>query len=95
MSKFQVVSIKPMAGIGKQSNKPYSMLVVTGILTNDDGSVELGEVVFMEGNGRPLPVIVAGQTYQPVISGRARQGRINFEITELKPVVAARVQAAA
>lgn len=89
MSKFQVVSLKPMSGIGKESKKPYVMLIVSGVLTNDDGTVELGEVMFMEGPGRPIPTnIQPGQTYTPIISGRARQGRLSFEISELRPVAA-------
>lgn len=89
MSKFQVVSLKPMAGISKQSQKPYNMLIVSGVLTNDDGTVELGEVVFMEGAGRPLPLgLQPGQTYSPVVTGRARQGRLSFEISELRPIAA-------
>ena len=89
MSKFQVVSVKPMAGIGKESKKPYNMLIVSGVLTNDDATVELGEVMFMEGPGRPLPTgIFPGQTYTPIVSGRARQGRLSFEITELRAVAA-------
>jgi hypothetical protein len=89
MAKFQAVSVKPMAGIGKQSNRPYNMLIVSGILTNDDGTVELGEVTFMEGAGRPLPVVVPGRSYQPVIAGRTRQGKIQFEIVELRAEAAA------
>lgn len=89
MSKFQVVSLKPMSGIGKQSQKPYVMLIATGVLTNDDGTVEVGEVMFMQGDNRPLPALVPGQTYTPVVSGRTRQGRLQFEITELKPILAA------
>lgn len=90
MSKFQVISLKPMSGIGKQSNKPYVMLIVTGIFTNDDGTMEVGEVVFMEGASRPLPTgLQPGVSYTPVVEARARQGRLTFEIAELKPIVAA------
>jgi hypothetical protein len=90
MSKFQVVSLKPMSGIAKTSGKPYVMLIVTGLFTNDDGTMEVGEVIFMEGVGRPLPTgLMPGQTYTPVIEARSRQGRLTFEIGELKPIVVA------
>lgn len=96
MAKFQVVNLKPMSGIGKQSQKPYSMLICSGIFTNDDGTMELGEVSFMEGVNRPLPThLVAGQAYTPLLGARARDGKLTFEITELKPLVAAQVAKAA
>lgn len=96
MPKFQVVSLKPMEGISKEKQRPYKMLIVSGILTNDDGTVELGEVVFMERTGFPIPTHLApGQSYTPIVSGSARQGRLQFEITELKPLAAASVAKAA
>lgn len=96
MSKFQVVATKPMAGVSKTSGRPYNMLIVSGMLTNDDGSVELGEVVFMERTGHPIPThLVPGKAYTPVVNGSARQGKLQFEITELKEIVAAPVKAAA
>lgn len=96
MAKVQVVSLKPMEGIGKESKKPYKMLIVSGIFTNDDGSVELGELVFMERANAPLPVgLVPGQSYTPVVAASSRQGRLQLEVVELKPLVASKVQQAA
>lgn len=98
MSQFQVVSLKPMAGTAKGSGRPYSMLIVTGILTNDDGTVEVGEIVFMESlsRGVKLPMhLQPGAKYTPVVSGSARQGKLQFEITELVPVEARSVPKAA
>jgi hypothetical protein len=90
MAKFQVVSTKPMSGISKASQRPYSMLIVSGILSNDDGTIELGEVVFMERTGHPMPThLVPGKSYTPVISGSARQGKLQFEITELNELAVA------
>jgi len=94
--KFQIVSLKPMEGIGKESKKPYKMIIVSGIFTNDDGTVELGEVVFMERPTAPLPTnLVAGQSYTPIINASARQGRLSFEIAELKPIAVKAMAAAA
>lgn len=96
MPKFQIVSTKPMSGISKASQRPYSMLIVSGILTNDDGTVELGEVVFMERTGHPMPThLVAGKSYTPLITGSARQGKLQFEITELREIAAAATPAPA
>lgn len=94
--KFQVVSLKPMEGISKEKQRPYKMLIVSGIYTNADGSVELGEVVFMERTGHPIPnYLKPGESYSPVVSASARQGRLQFEITELKPIAAAAVKSVA
>lgn len=96
MSKFQVVNIKVMEGTAKASGKPYKMLICSGIYTSADGTMEVGEVVFMEGANRPLPLhLQPGQSYVPVIGARARDGKLTFEITELKPVASATVKAAA
>lgn len=85
-----------MSGIGKQSQKPYSMLICSGIFTNEDGTMEVGEMSFMEGVNRPLPThLVPGQAYTPVLGCRARDGKLSFEITELKPLVAAQAVKAA
>jgi hypothetical protein len=82
--------MKPMSGIGKTSNKPYVMLIVTGIFTNDNGTMEVGEIVFMEGAGRPLPTgLQPGVSYTPVVEARSRSGKLSFEIAELKPIVVA------
>lgn len=85
MPKFQVVSLKPMEGISKEKQRPYKMLIVSGIFTNDDGSVELGEVVFMDRPTAPIPThLKPGASYTPVVSASSRQGRLQFEITELQ-----------
>lgn len=95
MSKFQVVSLKPMEGISKEKQRPYKMLIVSGIFTNDDGTVELGEVVFMERVGHPLPVhLAAGKHYKPVVSASSRSGRLQFEISALEELPAAMAKAA-
>lgn len=96
MSKFQVVNLKPMAGISKGTQRPYNMLIVSGIFTNPDGVMEVGEVVFMEGANRPLPGhLRAGESYVPTVSARSRDGKLQFEITDLKPVASVKVAAAA
>jgi hypothetical protein len=85
MSKFQIVALKPLAGISKTTQRPYNMLAVSGIFTNDDGTVHLGEVAFMDRPGYPLPTnLVVGQTYVPVVAANSRQGKLQFEITALQ-----------
>ena len=89
--KFQVVALKPLAGISKTSGKPYNMLAVSGILTDDDGVIHLGEVAFMDRADAPIPNnLVLGQSYSPVIGAGSRQGKLGFEIKSLSPFVAAK-----
>jgi hypothetical protein len=93
--KFQVVNLKPMSGNAKSSGKPYNMLIVSGIFTNSDGTMEVGEVIFMEGANRPLPALVPGKAYAPVLGARSRDGKLSFEITDLKAMSDAQIKAAA
>lgn len=96
MSKFQVVNMKLLEGKAKQSGNPYKMLIVSGIFTNADGTMEVGEVSFMDSAARPVPThLVPGQSYTPSIGARVRDGKLTFEITDLKPLAAAQVKAAA
>ena len=95
MPRFQVVSLKPLSGIAKQSQRPYEMLVAAGVFTGDDGVCEVGEITFMKREGHPLPALAVGQSYTPTIGASSRDGKLQFQITELKPVVAGSVKAAA
>jgi hypothetical protein len=82
MSKFQVLKIVPRAGISSKNQKPYNMLIVSGLHTDDLGQVEMGEVIFMEGQNSKIPNnLVPGQTYTPVISASSRDGKLSFGIT--------------
>lgn len=85
-AKFQVVNFKDLSGVAKVSGRPYVMRIVSGLFTNEDGQVEIGEVAFMQGENRPLPTVAAGQSYIPVVAASSRQGKLQFEITELKPI---------
>lgn len=88
--KFQAVSVKPRSGIAKASQKPYNMLVVKGIFTDTDGAVDTAELVFMEGQNRPLPVCVPGQTYEPIIRCYVNyDGKLTAQVDTLKPMAKA------
>lgn len=93
--KFQVVNLKPMSGTAKGSGRPYNMLIVSGIFTNPDGTMEVGETIFMEGANRPLPSLVPGKAYTPVLGARVRDGKLSFEINDLKPLQETAIKAAA
>lgn len=86
MSRFQVLKATPRAGISAKNSKPYNMLILSGLHTDDAGNVEMGEVVFMEGLNSKLPSnVVVGQSYSPNIVARSRDGRLSFEIGSLTP----------
>jgi hypothetical protein len=89
MSKITVVGLKPFAGVGKESGKPYSMLIASCVCTDNDGVVTVGEVQFFEGTNRPLPKLAVGHSYEPIVSFSAKSGKIITEITELRPLVPA------
>lgn len=88
MAKFQVVNMKGLAGKAKAPpHRDYNMLIVSGLFTGDDGVVELGEITFMEREGKPLPThLVPGHSYSPTIAASSRDGKLTFQISELKPV---------
>jgi hypothetical protein len=86
MPRIQIAQLSPFAGIGKASGKPYNMLRVKAIVTSEDGQVELGELAFFEQNNRPLPRLVVGQSYEPVISFESEKGNLVPRIVDLKPI---------
>lgn len=89
MPKFQVINMKALEGNAKASGKPYKMLIVSGIFTNDDGTMEVGEVNFMDSPATPLPnYLKPGASYLPTVGARVRDGKLTFQITDLKEVVA-------
>jgi len=85
-AKFQAVTVKDLSGNAKASGRPYEMRIVGGLFTSEDGVVEMGEISFMKGDNRPLPMVVPGQAYTPVIGATTRDGKLLFQITELKPM---------
>jgi hypothetical protein len=95
MPTFQVLKIKPLSGKARESGRDYSMLIVGGIFTDDDGVIEMGEITFMQGQDKPLPMLAPGQKYTPILGATVRDGKMKFEITSLKPLPAAAARAAA
>lgn len=87
MAKFQVVTMKVREGTSKAGNA-YKMLNCGGMFTGDDGVVEIGEVSFFDRPEKPVPThLQVGHSYTPMISAVSRDGKLSFEITELKPIV--------
>lgn len=94
-AKFQAVTVKDLSGNAKATGRPYVMRIVGGMFTSEDGVVELGEVTFMQGENRPLPTVIPGQVYVPIIGATSREGKLLFQITELKPMTASAGRATA
>jgi len=95
MPRIQVVSVTPFAGIGKVSNKPFNMLRVKCVVTDDQGNVELGELAFFQQQDRPLPSVKVGGVYEPVVSFEAEKGNLVARITGLNALAASSVPRAA
>lgn len=96
MSTFQVVRLEPRAGIARVSQRPYNMLIVKGIFTNDEGVVDTAELVFMENQNRKLPVLTCGLTYEPVIAMYVKSdGKLTASVESLLPIKVAPVARAA
>lgn len=93
MAKFQVVKCSPM------TNKPGSATqwrasMVKGLLTSDDGEVDMFEVLIFGERGQEPPVYKPGENLLPVIGLRTNKvtQRPELVITSfLQPVAAARV----
>lgn len=94
--KFQCIAVTPKAGIAKGSNKPYSMLIVDGIFTDENGVMSTAEIAFFVEPSRPAPSVVPGQSYEPVVKvGVNRDKKLTAYIETLVPIRAAAVPKAA
>ena len=96
MAKFQVVNMKLLEGKAKAPpHRDYKMLIVAGMFTGDDGVIELGEITFMDRPDHPVPLNLGpGQSYTPTVGASSRDGKLTFQISELKPLTVQAVKAA-
>jgi hypothetical protein len=86
MARFQVITLRPYAGVSKAGNS-YTSLTVGGITTNDDGTVVLGEDFFMASDRYPLPKnLVIGSSYTLVHGVRVRDGKNVHTLLGYTPV---------
>lgn len=94
--KLHVISVTPKSGIAKGSNKPYAMLIVDGIYTDDDGQMKTCEfAIFMEAD-RPAPSIVVGKDYVPVMKTIVtRDKKLTAIIDRFDPYVEKQIRQAA
>lgn len=87
--RIQVVNVTPRAGTSK-AGKPFSMLIVDGVFTADDGKRATCEhVIFADEHGA-LPSVVVGAVYEPITTTYVnRDKKLSAGVFELKPVKAA------
>lgn len=84
MSRIQVVGVRDFEGVGKDSQRPYKMRTCKVIATDNDGLVEVGEIVFFERKDSPLPAVNVGGVYEPVVSFQNDKGKISAQISGFK-----------
>lgn len=85
MPKFQVVSVKPLSG-RSDSGRDWSMMIYSGVLTNDDGSMEVGEVSMMLRDGQAAPQVKPGESYTPIFGARAQKGKLVVSVIDFRPL---------
>jgi hypothetical protein len=79
---FQVMGLRPHSGISK-AGKPFKFYAFSGLLTDAEGQVSVGEVVIFEGENRPIPKVELGKTYDLSYTSRVRQGKIEASSPQL------------
>jgi hypothetical protein len=85
MATIQVASVRDHSGTGKESGKAYKMRIAKVIATDDSGVVELGEITFFEGSGRPFPNLAVGAKYEPQFGFTSEKGKLIPTVTNLLP----------
>lgn len=80
MTKLQVLQVSTKSGISK-AGKPYSFQICKAVVTLDDGSVDVGEVVLFD---IPHPIQVGIYTPQFAVK-RSQDGKLEGAITGLIP----------
>lgn len=96
LKHVDLLSAKPVHGVGKQSNKPYEYLSLQGVLVYEDGSSEVFTYDFWPRKGEPLPDWKPGQ-YLPILEPRAnwQSRKLEAHIVDMRPAGGLRVKAAA
>jgi len=86
--KIQVVNVTPRTGTGK-GGKPYSMLIVDGVFTDEQNKRSTCEHVIFADRDGVLPTITPGAVYEPVTSTYVnREKKLTAGVFELRPVAA-------
>lgn len=65
--KLHVINVTHKTGIAKGSQRPYAMMIIDGIFTDDDGQMKTCELPIFVESDRPAPSIVVGKDYTPVM----------------------------
>jgi hypothetical protein len=90
--RLNVVGVKRLAGIGKESKKPYEMYICQCTVTDTEtGDVIVGEIVAPKDAGEIRP----GLYEFAMVLTRASNGRLEGRIQNMALVTAARTAAKA
>lgn len=80
MAKLQVLQVSPKSGISK-AGKPYAFQICKAVVTLDDGSVDVGEVVLFD-----IPHVIQPGHYVPQFAvKRSQDGKLEGAIVGLLP----------
>ena len=86
MTIATIVKCEPFAGIGKQTNRPYSGISVSAIFQSDDGQIEVGEVRLFDRDGVKHAPIPVNTKVTPIVTFRNNKGNVMPEISGFAPV---------
>lgn len=82
---FQVLGVRRHAGVS-QNGKPWKMVAFSGVHTEPNGNVGVGEVVIFESDAYPAPQVEIGKSYHLTYGSRLRQGKVEATSPNLTPV---------
>lgn len=73
---LQVMGVRRNSGISKEKNRPWKMVAYSGVLTESNGNVGVGEIAIFESDTRPAPSLEVGKTYSLNYDTYLSQGKI-------------------
>jgi hypothetical protein len=88
MAKFEVVKTTPMAS--RDASKPWQATMVKGLYTDDEGEIEMVEVMLFGEQGKAPPQFKDGALVTPIFGVRRNKtnNRPEFVISALRPLAA-------
>lgn len=73
---LQVMGVSRRSGISKEKQRPWKMVAYSGVLTESNGNVGVGEIVIFESDTRPAQNLEVGKTYSLSYDTYLSQGKI-------------------
>lgn len=82
---LQVLGVRRHAGVSEKG-KAWKMVAYSGVHTESNGNVGVGEVVIFESDAYPAPTVEIGKSYQINYGSRLSQGKVVASGPDLIPV---------